>query len=70
MSVVPFPGITILPEPANSVLQKAIEHAQLDDVLILGWNWEGEFWFSGNTSDTGNILILLAKARKQIEDGI
>lgn len=70
MKIVPFTGITILPEPANNVLQKAVEHGNLDDVLILGWDMEGDFWFSGNTCDTGNILTLLAKARKKIEDDI
>lgn len=65
MSVIKFPGATILPGRATDVLQSAIE-ADLETVIIIGCDQDGDFWFSGNKSYSPDILWWLEQAKKQL----
>lgn len=42
------------------------KNAQLDEVVILGFDKDGEFFFSSNKADGGAVLWLLEMARHSL----
>lgn len=66
-NVVLFTGLYWADEPADTILQKQL--GAYDKLLIIGWDKEGEFRFSGSLSDKRDILFLLKKAEKFIMEG-
>lgn len=62
--VVSFGGITTVPEPADDILQRAVGQ-DLELVMVVGWK-DGELWFSGNRSETGDLLLCLELAKQEV----
>jgi hypothetical protein len=60
-----FPGITVKDHEPNVMLDLAKEGA-LQSVVILGHDNDGEFFFSSNKADGGEVLWLLEMAKKQL----
>lgn len=64
-NVVQFPGHTTQPDLAEKILGAAID-ARLDKCIVIGRERDGGFWFSGNFSDSYEILYLLELAKKEL----
>jgi hypothetical protein len=63
--VVPFTGITKLDLPAERIIGGAAK-ANLDAVVIIGFDGDGDFFFSANKADGGEVLWLMELARKKL----
>jgi hypothetical protein len=63
--VVPFTGITKLDMPAEIILQKAIE-AGLTDVIIAGYDKDGELYIASSVADGGDALWLAELFKKRL----
>lgn len=50
---------------ADNVLQTAINEG-LQNVIVIGWNADGDFYFSSSYSDGPETLWLLAQAQRQL----
>ena len=57
--------VTSLDLPAERVIDGAAK-ASLEEVVIIGFNKDGEFYFSANKSDGGGILWLMELAKKKL----
>lgn len=64
-NVVDFPGITTLDHPPERILQKAAE-AGLTDVVILGYDKDGEEWFASSVSNGAEVLWLLERLKLEL----
>lgn len=70
--VVPLGCITRLDIPAERVLRAALERgddtpgAALKDVVIIGFDEDGDFYFASSKGDGGTVLWLMALAQKQL----
>jgi hypothetical protein len=62
--VVTFTGITKLDLPADRILENAI--GELDGVVILGYQKDGEEFFASSYADGGDVLWLLERCKKQL----
>lgn len=60
-----FPGVTVLDHQPDVMLELA-KRAELAEVVILGFDKAGEFFFSSNKADGGAVLWLLELARSQL----
>lgn len=56
-----FPGITTKDHNPDVMLKLAA--GELDEVVILGWDKNGELFFSSNVADGGTVLWLIEKAK-------
>lgn len=56
--------ITRLDLPADKVLEKAI--GQLDSVVIMGYDKEGEEVFASSIADGGSVLWLLEQCKLKL----
>jgi hypothetical protein len=63
--IVNFPGVTTLDFPPESIIQKASE-AGLTDVVILGYDKDGEEWFASSVADGAEVLWLLERLKLQL----
>jgi hypothetical protein len=63
--VVTFPGITTLDLPPERIIQKASE-AGLMDVVILGYDKDGEEYFASSVADGAEVLWLLERLKLQL----
>ncbi len=63
--VVELPVVTTLPIPSQRLLRKAIDGG-VTNVVIIGYDPEGEFWFASSDADGGDILWLLELAKKKL----
>jgi hypothetical protein len=63
--VVLFTGITKLDLPAERIIGGAAK-ANLDAVVIIGFDGDGDFFFSANKADGGEVLWLMELARKKL----
>lgn len=61
--------VTTLDIPVERVLDGA-KKAELQDIIIIGYDKEGEFCFASDKSDGGNALWLLETAKKQLLETI
>lgn len=59
-----FPGITTKDHDPDVMLRLA--QGQLDEVVIVGFDKNGELFFSSNVADGGSVLWLLEKAKKML----
>lgn len=59
-----LPVITRLDLDAERVLQQAAE--KLAEVVIVGYDHDGQFYFASNKADGGTVLWLLEKAKLQL----
>lgn len=64
-NVVVLDVVTRLDIPVERILNQAVDDG-LQDVVIIGWDDEGEFYFASSKADGGNILWLLEKAKKML----
>lgn len=60
-----FSGNTSLDIPAKRVLKTAKEHG-LRDVIVIGNDMEGDFYFAGSPGDAREVLWMLARAQKSL----
>jgi len=63
-NVIDLPVITTLDIPSDRLLEKAI--GKVDDVLILGWDEDGELYFASSKGDGGHCLWLMELAKKKL----
>lgn len=64
--IINLPAITRLDVPSDRLLEMAI--GNVDDVLILGWDKDGELYFASSKGDSGHCLWLMELAKKQLLD--
>lgn len=50
--------------PVNQVLEGAMD--QLEGVVILGYNQDGEEYFASSYADGGDVLWLLERCKKKL----
>ncbi len=63
--IIHFDGITRLDLPVDRVIQMA-KKEKLDEVVIIGFDPEGEFYFSSSKANGGDVLWLLEKAKQML----
>jgi hypothetical protein len=63
--VVNLPVITTLDLPPERILQAAMDK-DLDEVVIVGFDKNGELYFASNKSDGGGVLWLFELAKKAL----
>ena len=63
-NIIDLPVITTLDLPSDRLLEKAI--GNVDDVLIIGWDKQGELYFASSKGDGGHCLWLMELAKKQL----
>lgn len=61
--VIPFDGVTRLNLPAQRVLDAAND-SDLEDVVILGKQADGEYYFASSVTDGGTVLWMMEKLKK------
>ena len=59
--VIPFTGITKLDLDPDQVLENC--KGKMEGVVLLGWDAEGELFFSSTYADGGTVLWLLEKCK-------
>lgn len=62
--VVDFPGITTLDIDPDRILQCAI--GKMDQVVLIGWDKDGQEYFSSSVSDGGTVLWHMERAKLQL----
>ena len=65
LNVVPFPGSTTADIPPQSVLDGA-SAADLESVVILGWDKESNLYFASSNGYSPDVLWLLKAAEKEL----
>ena len=63
-NVVRFTGITTLDLDADHVLESAI--GQLDGVVVVGFDKDGQEYFASSYADGGDVLWLFERAKKRL----
>lgn len=63
-NVVRFTGITNLDLDPNLVLQEAID--ELDGVVILGYDKDGDEYFASSIADGGEVNWILDRAKAKL----
>lgn len=66
-NVVDFPGPSTLPEDPARTLQRAAE-AGLQQVLVIGWDNEGQFWACASHPSGPDALWLLESCKQALLD--
>ena len=64
-NVVDLPVITTLDIPSERVLNSASKRG-MDDVVVIGYDNDGEFYFASNKADRGTVIWLLELAKKKL----
>jgi hypothetical protein len=64
-NVVDLDVITSLPMPSEKLLTKALENG-VTNVVILGYDPDGDFYFASSDADGGDVLWLLDIAKKRL----
>lgn len=64
--IINLPVISRLDTPSDRLLEAAI--GKVDDVLILGYDKDGELYFASSKADGGACLWLMELAKKQLLD--
>ena len=63
-NVIPLGNVTTLDMPPDRILQQAI--GEMSDVMVVGWDHDGELYVRTNFSDGGAVLWLLEKVRQEL----
>lgn len=63
-NVITLTGVTKLDLPPDRILEAAI--GQLEGVVIIGYDLEGNEYFASSYSDRGKILWLLERMKKML----
>ena len=64
--VIPLGCVTRLDLPVERVLEEA--KAQMRDVVLMGWNNDGELYFASTFPDGGEVMWLLERCKKRLLD--
>lgn len=64
-NVVEFTGITRLDLPVEKILKRA-EEAGLTEIVILGYDADGDEFFSSSLADGGSVLWHLERAKHHL----
>jgi hypothetical protein len=64
-NVIPLGNITRLDLPTDQVLDAAKGFCS-DGVVILGWDDDGNFYFSSSIADGGTVIWLMEMAKKKL----
>ena len=63
-NVTRFPGTTTLDLAPDTLLTEAV--GQLSDVVIVGFNHDGEFWFASSSADAAEVVWLLERTKHKL----
>lgn len=63
-NIIPLGNITRLDIPAERILEKA--KGELEKVVLLGWDNDGELYFASSFPDGGDVLWLMEKAKLKL----
>ena len=63
-NVIDFTGTTTLDIDPDRILQSAI--GQMDQVVLIGWDKDGQEYFSSSVSDGGTVLWHLERAKLKL----
>jgi hypothetical protein len=63
--VINLPCITYLDLPAERILEMA-EQKGLAEVVVIGFDKDGEYYFASSKSDGANVLWLLELTKKKL----
>lgn len=63
-NVVSFRGVTKLDLDPDTVLENS--KGQVDNFIILGYDKEGDFWFSSTMGSGGDVMWLMEVAKIQL----
>lgn len=66
-NIVNLPVVTRLDLPPERVIEAAGARG-LKDVIVAGWDADGEFYFAGSMADGGGALWLLELAKRRLFD--
>lgn len=64
-NVINWGGTTTAPIPAENILRQAID-ADLDMVIVVGADRDGNLYFAGNRSEVADINLCLDAAKAQV----
>jgi hypothetical protein len=62
--IIQYTGITRLDLPPDQILERAKD--QLTDVVIIGYDKDGNDFFASSLADGGTVLWLLEKCKKAL----
>lgn len=62
--VLDFTGITTLDIDPDRILQSAI--GKMDQVVLIGWDKDGQEYFASSVSDGGTVLWHMERAKLQL----
>lgn len=62
--VIPLNNVTRLDLPADRILSAAM--GQLDSVLIMGCQPDGEYYFASSVADGGTVLWMMEKLKLKL----
>lgn len=63
-NVIPLGNITRLDLLPDDVLERA--KGEMEGVILIGWDNEGELYFSSTYADGGTVLWLLEKTKQKL----
>ena len=63
--VIPYTGVTTLDADADLILRDALSSG-LTDAVILGYDADGDEYFSSSMADGGDVLWLLERLKAQL----
>lgn len=66
-NVVPWRGVTKLDLPIEQILERA-KDANLETVVVMGWDKDGSPFFASSTPDGGDVLWLMEMTKKRLLD--
>ncbi len=64
-NVIELDVVTSLPIPVDRILKKALD-AKMTEVVIIGFDEDGEFFFASSVPDAGNVLYHLEFAKHNL----
>jgi hypothetical protein len=64
-NVIDFTGVTLLDTPPPKVLEYAAR-ANLQDVVVLGWDDDGNLYFASSSADGAEVNWLLDSAKQEL----
>jgi len=65
--VVELGNVTKLDIPPERILNKALENG-ITDVIVIGYDKDGDFYFASCQADGGSVLWLLEMAKRKLID--
>ena len=62
--IIPLGNVTRLDIPVERILDQAKD--QMDHVVIMGWDKNGELYFASSFADDGEVMWLLEKCKQAL----